>query len=227
MPTIGNIVEDGKLLVPVYVEGEGSSSSGSEESTTIIPTSTLGLTGGFYSGTFYGMALGSDGRLTTFSWNRSGDPVVISNGLSLPISGNPTVTGYMVYNEYIGTNSSTYGNCIHICQTGDTLTDGNFSENLSLRYYYYRYSSSPIQNFKIQFKNETSKNLLISLKVSGTMINADTSSSSKNLEISQTFSSQVNSNNTSDLLFNVDWDDSTNPTYSSSFSCTFTFQVLN
>ena len=222
MPTIGSIVEDGKLLVPVYVEGEGSSSSG-EGSTTIIPTSTLGLTGGFYSGTFYGMALGSDGRLTTFSWNRSGDPVVISNGLSLPISGNPTATGYMVYSEYVGTSSSNYGNCIHICQTGDTLTDGNFSENLSLQYYYYSYSSSRSISFKNQFKNETSKNLLISMKASGTFINI---SGSTDLTTTYVFTDTVDAGSTSNLI-EVPEGVNTEPESSSLFDCIFTFQVLN
>lgn len=225
MPAIGNIVEDGKLLVPVYVEGEGNSSSGSEGSTTIIPTSTLGLTGGFYSGTFYGMALGSDGRLTTFSWNRSSDPVVISNGLNLPISGNPTATGYMVYNEYVGTSDSTYGNCIHICQVGDILTDGNFSENLSLQYRYYSYSGGSSLSFKNQFKNETSKNLSISMKVSGTFINSF-SSTAEGLTTSYTFTDTVEAGSTSNLI-NITGGTSIEPENSSSFSCIFTFQVLN
>ena len=219
MPTIGNIVEDGKLLVPVYVEGEGSSSSG-EGSTTIIPTSTLGLTGGFYSGTFYGMALGSDGRLTTFSWNRSGDPVVISNGLSLPISGNPTATGYMVYNEIIDSSTPDYYNLIHITQQNESITSGNFKEILSLAY-----KRSNVTRFAVMIKNETSKNLIISAQLDGNL----ESSSSTYSTITGPFNvtTTLNSNESSNILYPGNYDDTVSSQSYSSFSCTFTFQVLN
>lgn len=219
MPTIGNIVEDGKLLVPVYVEGEGSSSSG-EGSTTIIPTSTLGLTGGFYSGTFYGMALGSDGRLTTFSWNRSGNPVVISNGLSLPISGNPTATGYMVYNEI-----SSDINMIHITQTSDTITSGKFIENLSVIYNYRLITSDPSKKLKIQLKNDTSKNLIISLKLDGPWQNAYTSGADNEEDL--LVSCTLNSNETGSILSPEGWNNSSSTNTTDSHTCTFTFQVLN
>ena len=213
MPTIGNIVEDGKLLVPVYVEGEGSSSSG-EGSTTIIPASTLGLTGGFYSGTFYGMALGSDGKLTTFSWNRSGDPVVISNGLSLPISGNPTATGYMVYNEI---SSST--NIIHITQSSETITSGNFDIDLNYTFYY--------SIFKIQFSNETQKNLNINLNIEGPFVCSD--SSWGIYESNITFNLIANSNTKSSEIYFHDWNDSisTSSLVTKEQHSVFTFQVLN
>ena len=220
MPTIGNIVEDGKLLVPVYVEGEGSSSSG-EGSTTIIPTSTLGLTGGFYSGTFYGMALGSDGRLTTFSWNRSGDPVVISNGLSLPISGNPTATGYMIYNEI---SSST--NIIHITQSSETITSGNFDIDLNYTFYYST-SNSATKTFKIQFSNETQKNLNINLNIEGPFVCSD--SSWGIYESNITFNLIVNSNTKSSEIYFHDWNDSisTSSLVTKEQHSLFTFQVLN
>lgn len=221
MPTIGNIVEDGKLLVPVYVEGEGSSSSDSEGSTTIIPTSTLGLTGGFYSGTFYGMALGSDGRLTTFSWNRSGDPVVISNGLSLPISGNPTATGYMVYNEI---SSST--NIIHITQSSETITSGNFDIDLNYTFYYSTINSAT-KTFKIQFSNETQKNLNINLNIEGPFVCSD--SSWGIYESNITFNLIANSNTKSSEIYFHDWNDSisTSSLVTKEQHSVFTFQVLN
>lgn len=221
MPTIGSIVEDGKLLVPVYVEGEGSSSSGSEESTTIIPTSTLGLTGGFYSGTFYGMALGSDGRLTTFSWNRSGDPVVISNGLSLPISGNPTATGYMIYNEITSSNI----NIIHITQSFDTITSGTFTTDLGYQYYYSTMNAAT-KSFKVQFNNETNKNLQINLLIKGPFLNTSGVGSNFENDLSTTITLESNQVS-STVLPNPQWGDTYNYSSINTHTSIFTFQVLN
>lgn len=220
MPTIGNIVEDGKLLVPVYVEGEGSSTGST--GTTIIPTSTLGLTGGFYSGTFYGMALGSDGRLTTFSWNRSGDPVVISNGLSLPISGNPTATGYMVYSEITGSGSSAI-NILHITQSSE-INSGTFSENLT---YYYYHDNGTSAHINLQFKNETNKNLIVNLQVPKVYC----TSSASTIEIDNGFSVTLNisPNETSQTINPSKWSTTTSSSFYKNYQLNsiFTFQVLN
>ena len=188
MPTIGSIVEDGKLLVPVYVEGEGSSSTGpiiDEEGKIIYSPATVAAVGGFYNSTLYALIVDQGGNISSVTWDRTNDPVITSTQTQLPPTSIPNASGFLITvdpilsgvgdAQYIDnpsiladkTNHNTIYNQINIYEYGDnppttgryTMDQKSFITGCYNHYNSYYYCS-PV-NFQIN--NNTSKNLEIQI----------------------------------------------------------------
>lgn len=99
MPTIGNIVEDGKLLVPVYVEGEGSTSTGpitDEEGKIIYSPATVAAVGGFCNSELYALIIDQGGNISSVKWDRTSDPIITSTQTQLPPTSIPNASGFLI-----------------------------------------------------------------------------------------------------------------------------------
>ena len=178
MPIIGSITEEGKTLVPVYIEGEGSAAGGSVEVSDPIPvlSNAIAMCGSFYSSTFYGLIAGPGGSLSSVTWNRTSDPVVKTLGVTIPSTTvNPQSSGFMCTIGRSGDGSSSC-NDFYISQIeGEELKEGTlYVPNQRIYDYYHfntstsNYSNAPEYmittgggNLKIH--NQTSKDLIISI----------------------------------------------------------------
>lgn len=180
MPVIGSIIENEKVLVPVYVEGESSSSGDNDNtgSSTTLVSSPVSITGGFYNGTYYALALNQAGEVSSITWDRTSDPIIEGTQTIVPINTIPVSQGFMVTvdpiypgevdNEEVFNESgnvsdfSTLYNNINIRQLNDNVSTGTYETTQDCYFTVgYKYDV-PSRSLTINFENNN-----YSLEVAG------------------------------------------------------------